>query len=479
MSYVSRPRVFAIVPALNEEATIDRVVQDLRAHVDEVLVVDDGSTDRTAELAREAGAIVVRHAMPLGYDRSISDGFASAAKGGADIFVTFDADGQHNAQDIPRILKPLMEDRADLVVGRRPYKARTTEKLYALFTAKRAGIHDPLCGLKAYDSRVYSAIGVFDTVYSIGTQLMLESARRKFRLREVPIQISRRADAPRFGRRLKANYEITRAIVRILVEQYVKPARGHKVTAIVQARMASSRCPGKVLKPLAGRPLLDHVVRRLRAARSVHQVVVATTVATSNRPIVEYCRGKDIPVYVGPEHTESDVLERFRLAAAEFSVDTIVRVTSDCPLVDPSLLDDFVKEFRLGTWDCLTNRFPRSYPVGLDVDVFSYRALERAARVANTPMDKEHVIPVFLKASNRFRVRSMEYPRDLSSIRVTIDEEVDFRMVEQILAELGDGASLRDLERAWLDRPALFDLNRAAAERHEQRDKDLMRELAG
>lgn len=479
MSYGSRRRVLAVVPALNEVTTILGVVRDLKSQVDEVWVVDDGSTDRTGEIARDAGARVVRHARSLGYDRSISDGFAAAAQSGADILVTFDADGQHNAQDVPRILGPLLEDRADLVVGMRPTKARAAEKLYAQFTLKHAGIHDPLCGLKAYDSRVYRAIGAFDTVNSIGTQLMLESARRKFRLREVPIQISMRADTPRFGHRVRANSKIGWAMARVIAEHYLRRPRGHKVAAIVQARMGSSRCPGKVLKLLAGRPLLAHVVQRLRKARNIHQVVVATTVAASNRPIMEYCRDRDIPLYAGPEDTESNVLERFRLAAAEFSVDTIVRVTSDCPLVDPALLDRLVEEFRSGSWDCLTNRFPRSYPVGLDVDIFSSGALGHASRVASTPVDREHVVPVFLKSSNGFRVRAVESPRDLSPIRVTVDEELDFRMIEQLLAELGEGAGLKDLERAWSDRPALFDLNRAAAERHEQRNKNLMRELAG
>jgi len=213
----SASRVIAVIPAFNEARTIAAVVAGVRARVADVIVVDDHSMDATGEEAKRAGAIVLRNAANLGYDGSLNAGFAEAARRGAGIVLTFDADGEHDPADVPRLIAPIAEDRADIVVGQRPRLAGPAEKIFAFYTRLRYGIADPLCGLKAYRRSVYDAVGQFDTVQSIGTELMIKGLRRNFRLALVPITLHRRADdSSRFyARRLRANLKILRAAWRL------------------------------------------------------------------------------------------------------------------------------------------------------------------------------------------------------------------------------------------------------------------------
>jgi glycosyltransferase involved in cell wall biosynthesis len=216
----SASRVIAVIPAFNEAKTIAAVVAGVRAHVADVIVVDDHSADATAEAAKRAGAIVVHNAANLGYDGSLNAGFAEAARRGAGILLTFDADGEHDPADVPRLIAPIAQDRADIVAGQRPRLAGVAEKIFALYTRLRYGIADPLCGLKAYRRSVYDAVGQFDTVQSIGTELMIKGLHRKFRLALVPIALHRRTDVSRFyARRLRANLKILRAAWRLLLVQ--------------------------------------------------------------------------------------------------------------------------------------------------------------------------------------------------------------------------------------------------------------------
>jgi glycosyltransferase involved in cell wall biosynthesis len=213
---VTRDIVAAVIPAWNEEQTIAGVVEEVRAYVDEIIVVDDGSTDATAERAREAGAQVDRHERNRGYDQSIEYGFSMAGDLGADIVFTFDADGQHHATDIPKITGPIASGELDVVVGLRPAKARASEWLFSLYTRSRLGISDPLCGFKAYRIGVYDDVGHFDTRSTIGTQLMLEAKKRGYTVGERPIQLSERKDNSRFGHRLSANKKIVLALSRLV-----------------------------------------------------------------------------------------------------------------------------------------------------------------------------------------------------------------------------------------------------------------------
>jgi glycosyltransferase involved in cell wall biosynthesis len=209
-------KVIAVIPALNEEKTILKVIKGVKKYVDEIILVDDASTDKTAFIAQQEGAIVLSHEKNQGYDKSIDDGFALAAKRGATIILTFDGDGQHNPEDIPKIIEPISNGEADVVVGKRPHYARIAEHLFAIVAKIKAKIDDPLCGLKAYHINVYNDIGYFDRISSIGTQLMFNAKKREYRLIQKNITLNERDDIPRFGRRVKANWKIFKAILKTL-----------------------------------------------------------------------------------------------------------------------------------------------------------------------------------------------------------------------------------------------------------------------
>lgn len=207
--------VTVVVPAYNEAETIGDVVSGLSSIVAEIVVMDDGSDDATAEIARNEGATVITRRQNRGYDRTLSEGFAHAARSGTDIVVTFDADGQHSPDDIPRVVAPIRRGTASIVVGRRPNPARVAERLFAEYAKYRLGIDDPLSGFKAYDIETYEEIGYFDRCSSIGTQLMVAAAKRGYSIDQIDISISERADEPRFGH-WRANWSMFLALCRIL-----------------------------------------------------------------------------------------------------------------------------------------------------------------------------------------------------------------------------------------------------------------------
>jgi glycosyltransferase involved in cell wall biosynthesis len=208
---LDRLRVALVVPALNESATITAVVTGALVY-GHCIVVDDGSSDNTAELASQAGATVVSHTRNLGYDAALNSGFRAAAELDCDAVVTLDADGQHNPQLVQRFVDGL-NGGADVVLGIRDQRPRIAEHLFALYTQWRFGIADPLCGMKAYRVEVYRALGHFDRHSAIGTELMLFAARRGYKLAAVPFAVGQRLDAPRFGRKFSANIRIFRALL--------------------------------------------------------------------------------------------------------------------------------------------------------------------------------------------------------------------------------------------------------------------------
>jgi glycosyltransferase involved in cell wall biosynthesis len=208
---MDRSRIGIVVPALNEERSIGAVVE-LCGRYGLAIVVDDGSSDRTATVAREAGATVVSHPANRGYDAALDSGFREAAALGSDLVVTIDADGQHDPELIGRFLAMLEAD-ADVVIGVRDKRPRFAEHCFAALTRLLYGIRDPLCGMKGYRMSVYRALGHFDSYGSIGTELALFAARKGYRIAQVPVVVRDRADTPRFGRTLRANWKIFRAML--------------------------------------------------------------------------------------------------------------------------------------------------------------------------------------------------------------------------------------------------------------------------
>lgn len=191
-----KQKIIAVIPALNEEKTISEVIRGVKKHVDKIILVDDASTDRTAVIAQREGAIVLAHKKKQGCDKSIADGFTWAAKRKATIVLTFDGDGQHDPRDIPKIIKPILNGKADVVVGKRPHYAKAAEYLFAFMLKAKVGIDDPLCGLKAYHIKVYKDIG-----YSAGGARLLFGAKRKgYIVAQENIILHERDGIPRVGR---------------------------------------------------------------------------------------------------------------------------------------------------------------------------------------------------------------------------------------------------------------------------------------
>jgi glycosyltransferase involved in cell wall biosynthesis len=208
---MDRSRIGIVIPALNESASIAAVVAATNGYGVSI-VVDDASTDSTAELARRGGAIVVSHRRNLGYDGALNSGFMKAAELGCEVIITVDADGQHDPSLIKRFLNAL-DTGADVVIGVRSRRQRLAEHLFAWYTGLRYGISDPLCGMKAYRVAVFRALGHFDAYQSIGTELAIFAARRGYRLAQVPFDVRERNGASRFGRVLSGNLKILRAMV--------------------------------------------------------------------------------------------------------------------------------------------------------------------------------------------------------------------------------------------------------------------------
>lgn len=199
MTFLNNQKIAIVIPAFNESQTIVEVVQGVISYADCVVVVDDGSSDETAREAEKAGAVVITHENNQGYDSSVEDGFKEAVRRGADILITVDADGQHRLQDIRKISDLIITRQADVVVGQRDEIPHLGEKIFAFYTRMRFGIRDPLCGLKAYRRNVYETVGHFDTLHSVGTQLMLEALQQGFRVKLIPVTVlPRRGTRSRF-----------------------------------------------------------------------------------------------------------------------------------------------------------------------------------------------------------------------------------------------------------------------------------------
>ena len=201
--------------------------------------------------------------------------------------------------------------------------------------------------------------------------------------------------------------------------------------ALIQARMGSSRFPGKVLEDLSGRPMLWHVVDRVRGARRVERVVVATTDRAVDDPIARFCAQENIACFRGDEQ---DVLDRFYQAARADHADVVVRITADCPLIDPEVIDKVVERFQRGDCDYVSNAIRYTYPDGLDTEVFSFAALERAWREAGKPSEREHVTP-YLR-TGKFRVANVEseIPVSPAQYRWTVDHPADLEFVRKVYA---------------------------------------------
>ena len=207
-----------------------------------------------------------------------------------------------------------------------------------------------------------------------------------------------------------------------------------RVVIVVQARMGSSRLPGKVLMDLHGRPLLERQIERLRRSRAAHDIIIATSTLAQDDPIIDLAAQLGIATFRGDEE---DVLARFAGAAAASEADVVVRVTADCPLVDPEILDRCVTRLLDDPdLDYVSNTLVRTYPRGLDVEVFTRDVLERVHREASVPDDREHVTLFVWRQPERFRLGGVADHHDHSALRWTVDTLADLDVVRAVYDDL-------------------------------------------
>ncbi|RME05406.1 MAG: acylneuraminate cytidylyltransferase [Anaerolineae bacterium] len=253
------------------------------------------------------------------------------------------------------------------------------------------------------------------------------------------------------------------------------------IIAIIQARMTSSRLPGKVLRDIAARPMLGWVVERARRASTVSQVIVATTTDPSDDPVAAYCGERGYDCIRG---SLNDVLDRYYQAALQAQAEVVVRITADCPFIDPALIDDAIGVLLEGGFDFVANRLPRpwgrTYPIGLDVEVFTFAALETAWQQATEKHQREHVTPYFyedtpanalrLNAARRaefvtprgFRIALLHAPADYGHLRWTVDTAADLELARRIAAYFPDDTfSWTDILRLVEGHPELTQINAA------------------
>jgi spore coat polysaccharide biosynthesis protein SpsF len=204
--------------------------------------------------------------------------------------------------------------------------------------------------------------------------------------------------------------------------------------AILQARMSSTRLPGKVMKPLAGRPMVERQLERVSRCQALSRIIVATSTDASDDPLAAHLEGLGVDVFRG---SLTDVLGRYMGAARAFGVTgQVVRLTADCPLADPGVIDDCVRlHARLGV-DYVSNGRQPTYPHGLDVEAFNLSALEAADREADDPYEREHVTPFIYRRPERFALAALTQDVDESRLRWTVDTPEDFAFVERVYAAL-------------------------------------------
>ncbi|TFD95795.1 cytidylyltransferase domain-containing protein [Jeotgalibacillus sp. R-1-5s-1] len=235
-----------------------------------------------------------------------------------------------------------------------------------------------------------------------------------------------------------------------------------KITAIIQTRMGSTRLPGKVLKKLGDKTVLAHVIERVSQSTEVDDIIIATTENPEDHQVVDEALKAGVKVFRG---SESDVLSRYYYAAKQNNTDVVVRITSDCPLIDPNIIDEMIKLYINESYDIVTNAgsdiSQRTYPRGLDAEIFSFGELKNAFSYAKEPYQLEHVTPYLYENSNNIYI--YKHPYDYSMYRWTLDTNEDFNLITEIYKRLYRGEHsfyLNDIIQVFKKEADLFAINK-------------------
>ena len=230
------------------------------------------------------------------------------------------------------------------------------------------------------------------------------------------------------------------------------------IGAIIQARMGSTRLPGKIMLPVLDKPILEYLINRIKKSSCIDEIIVATSINKNDDIIEKFCKTQKIKCFRG---SEEDVLLRYFEAAKKFSVDVIVRLTSDTPLLDPKVIDKVVLKYNENQYDFVSNFFPlpRTYPDGYNVEVFSMKILKQANQEAEKPSDREHVTTFITMQPNKFKKYRVDSEKDLSKYRLNLDYKEDFELIKSVIEKLDGKTDLEDIIN-WLDEhPEIIKLN--------------------
>lgn len=231
-----------------------------------------------------------------------------------------------------------------------------------------------------------------------------------------------------------------------------------RTAVVIQARMGSTRLPGKVLAPVGARPMIEQVIERAARIKGADEVVVAVSDLAEDADLAKAAAATGARVVRGPAY---DVLARYIVVIEAVNPDAVVRVTSDCPLLSPSVSSAVLAAFAEDDADYASNTLERTWPRGLDTEVVATEALVTAAREATSPVDREHVTPFIWRQPTRFRLRSVTTSPDRSDLRLTVDTPEDLELVRRVYAELGPDCDIDDVLRLLTAQPSLAAVNAA------------------
>lgn len=207
-----------------------------------------------------------------------------------------------------------------------------------------------------------------------------------------------------------------------------------RIAAIIQARMGSTRLPNKVLAKIEEHPMIWHLVQRLKNSKYKPEIIIATTTSEKDKLILDIVKELNVKSFAG---SVDDVLDRYYQAAKKFNIDIIIRITADCPLIDPEILDEILKFYLKNEYDYVSNTHPPTYPDGLDVEILSFDILERAWKEAKLASEREHVTAFIWKNEDLFNLGNFSNKEvDLSKMRWTVDEKEDLEFVREVYKNL-------------------------------------------
>ena len=232
-----------------------------------------------------------------------------------------------------------------------------------------------------------------------------------------------------------------------------------KIGCIIQARMGSTRLPGKVMLNIDEKnPIIYYVIKQISESRLCDQIVIATTTLPEDEEIVKFAKNMSVPCFRG---SAEDVLDRYYQCAKEFSFSTIIRITSDNPLIDPKLVDDAISFYKSNSYDYVTNCKPRTFPQGTEVEIFSFNALEKIWKNARKLSEREHVTPYFYNNPDQFKIFNIRNNENLSHLRWTVDRKEDLEFVKNIVSKIKKSPILMsDILKLLKMEPELININK-------------------